>query len=172
MNIFRVHPIIHEYRQSSSPFWHKHAVTKWISFAIQFMHCLLETFSGKSAVALNHGKRRWATAWTQMNPDSNWDDMLNQLTRSALNYGYGGRWTSGGMDQCYATTMYRYTHVTDPRTRDTMDDLWVVPISHAVLSVRNDKLMPWLLLILLLEVSCYIIKYIALPLQIKLIIRL
>ena len=29
----------------------------------------------EKGVTLNHGNRRWATAWTQMNPECNWDDI-------------------------------------------------------------------------------------------------
>ena len=41
--VFRVHPIMHEYSKSDTPFWDKNAITKWISP----IHCLLETFTGQ-----------------------------------------------------------------------------------------------------------------------------
>ena len=72
---FRVNPTIHEYSESSTPFWHKHAITKWISTNSLFARNLHWT----RGVTLNPGKRRWATAWIWMNPDCNWDDLfLNQ----------------------------------------------------------------------------------------------
>ena len=57
--------IVHEYFQSSSnniwrvppPFWQ-----------LQNIHVLLESLTGKGMYICNP-KRRWATAWTQMNPE-------------------------------------------------------------------------------------------------------
>ena len=52
VNIFRVHLIVHEYSQNSTPFLHKHAITKWISFAT-----LADIYS-MAQVICNHDKGR------------------------------------------------------------------------------------------------------------------
>jgi len=66
MNIFRVHPIIYEYGQSSTPFWQN------MQLQNEFPNsCFARKLDWERDVTLNHGNRRWATAWTQMNPECN-----------------------------------------------------------------------------------------------------
>ena len=38
--------------------------------------CFARMLDWERAVILNHGNRRWDTAWTQMNPECNWDDIF------------------------------------------------------------------------------------------------
>ena len=61
MNIFRVHPIIHVYNESSTPFG-----TNMQYFHLQRSARELHWTRGET---LNPGKRRWATAWTWMKPE-------------------------------------------------------------------------------------------------------
>ena len=61
--IFRVHPIIHKYSESYTPFWDKNAITGWISFATQLTGNLHWTRG------VTPCKRRWTTTWTWMNQD-------------------------------------------------------------------------------------------------------
>ena len=45
--------------------------------AMQLNQLLLKKIDWERDVTLNHGKRRWDTAWTKMDPDAcNWDDII------------------------------------------------------------------------------------------------
>ena len=73
--------IVYEYFQSSSHnTWIYQSSTPLLAeicnykmnFICNLIHVLL---TGKGDVTLNHCKRRWVTALTQMNPEYNWDDI-------------------------------------------------------------------------------------------------
>ena len=73
----RVHPIIHEYSNSSTLFWHKHAITKWISSATRFARKLHWKECNPKP-----WQKRWTTTWTGMNPHCNWDDIFGVKSTS------------------------------------------------------------------------------------------
>ena len=64
MNNFRVHPIIHEYSESSTPFWGGTNMLLQNEFHLQPNSCLLESWPDKGCNPKqwqNHGKRRRVT---------------------------------------------------------------------------------------------------------------
>ena len=69
MNVFRVHPIVHEYIRVPPPFWQKYAITK-MNFICNLIHVLLGSLTGKRCNP-KPWQKRWVTALTQMNPEYN-----------------------------------------------------------------------------------------------------
>ena len=55
-----------EYGQRSTPFWQN------MQLQNEFPNsCFARILDWERGVTLNHGNRRWATAWTQMKPECN-----------------------------------------------------------------------------------------------------
>ena len=97
--------IVHEYFQSSSnnyecgqsstPFLTEICNYK-MNFICNLIHVLLVSLLKKADWErdgiLNHGKRRWATAWTKMIPECNWDDIFGGLNQPTIFYSAFGQW--------------------------------------------------------------------------------